>query len=91
MIDPKDKLTADLLGPKRGRPATGKAMTAAERKRKQRQRARMQIFKPGGSFDEIATTDLCAELSAAVTGGKISTFDAIAKELKRRNRENSKP
>ncbi|WP_148264813.1 hypothetical protein [Collimonas fungivorans] len=46
MKDHHDSVTIDLLAEKRprGRPATGRAMTSAERKRLQRERAGRVVF-----------------------------------------------
>lgn len=52
MKDPHDKATADLLQVKRGRgrPATGKAMTPAEKQRAYRERQKSGNAKGNGFF-----------------------------------------
>lgn len=82
---PEDTKTPDLLGePKRrGRPATGKAMTAAERKRAQRERDREAFWKctPAG---EMSTTGLLESLAYAVHRGLSIDAKEIAAELVKR-------
>lgn len=82
---PEDTKTPDMIGePKRrGRPATGKAMTAAERKRAQRERDREAFWKctPAG---EMSTTGLLESLAYAVNRGLSIDAKAIADELVKR-------
>ncbi len=66
---------------KRGRPATGQAKSAAERKREQRERERGQIGQALSSADltmsAVTTTTLCDELAKAINGG----YRQIARDL----------
>lgn len=87
MQDPADNVTADLLKPveapkrKRGRPATGQAKTAAERKAAQRWRDRRAL---GHRLDQVSTRGLADELASAAAMGQVSTAKWLADELLRR-------
>ena len=66
MIDPADHMTLPLIPQtvtkKRGRPATGKARTAAQRKAEQRANVRTKIVAPesdGGKSSESWTLQEC--------------------------------
>ena len=66
MIDPADHMTLPLIPEtvtkKRGRPATGKARTAAQRKAEQRANVRTKIVAPesdGGKSSESWTLQEC--------------------------------
>lgn len=84
MKDAADTRTADLLPTpkKRGRPATGTAMTAAERKRAQREQL------PGFSMDVSITgcsdTALFAAMQRARRDRKIVIAEMLAAEYLRR-------
>lgn len=54
---------------KRGRPATGKAMTAAERKRAQRERDLNAIYDPENNIVNASTRGLAEELAKLVEAG----------------------
>lgn len=64
MKDAADHLTAELFPApkKRGRPATGKAMTAAERKRAQRARDRDQAGMIGDAPNRVPPRVIAATL-----------------------------
>lgn len=87
MQDPADTVTADLLVPveapkrKRGRPATGQAKTAAQRKAEQRARDRQAL---GDRLDQASTRGLADELACAVAMGHVLSAKRFADELLRR-------
>lgn len=91
----EDTKTADLLGePKRrGRPATGQAMSAAERKRAQRMRDR-HAFKAIEGEDgqkkpaEMTITALVENLQYAVSKGWAIDARELADELVKRAEAN---
>ena len=88
MQDPADTVTAELpLARKRGRPATGTAKSAAERKAEQRQRA-VKRFMNGDELDTFTTAMLCEMLPGMVKEGLPNCVGAIAEELTRRASEN---
>lgn len=77
MIDAKDKKTVDLLPApkKRGRPATGHAKSAAERKREQRQRYQDR-------FTEVDVTTLPLEaIYRRISGYVAEGWDEFLPEL----------
>lgn len=82
----EDTLTPDMLGEqkKRGRPATGKAMTAAERQQKRRREATRKIWGPGADLTTASTSDLLEEMAGAVRGGYLYMAEAISAELLKR-------
>ena len=89
MKDPADTAAQPLIPePKRrGRPPTGKAKSAADRKREQRQRARSDMFDAFGDPEKmrvIPTSTLCEGLSVYVSAGYPSVAGAIMRELARR-------
>lgn len=89
MKDAADTKTADMHGEpkKRGRPATGAAKTAAERKRAQRRRDRHNIsnaFHDSKNWSTMPTGTLCEALSSYVTSGFAILAGPIMKELARR-------
>ncbi len=91
MKDKSDLKTVDAFPTpkKRGRPATGNAMSAAERKRLQRSRAAAIRFSMCKT--DIATapvTSLIEELATAVRSGDVDTAKRISAELMRRAKEN---
>lgn len=93
MKDTADKLTADLIEPakKRGRPATGKALTAAERKRRQRERDRHSFTAIEGENGsqaphEMSMSALIENLSYAVSRGWAIDARKLADELVKRAR-----
>ena len=88
-----DKPMHEMVRAKRGRPATGKAMTAAERKRAQRERDRKQIcdrFHIMGNWENITMTALLEGMASAVRAGSALLVEKIAGELARRATENRK-
>ena len=93
MIDTNDKQTADLIGKKRGRPATGQAMTAAERKRRQRAKhSKGTLAGHAENLDPTAkpTTTLLELLSKCVSRGDFQRVQIINRELLKRARINAK-
>lgn len=91
MKDTADKLTAELIEPakKRGRPATGKAMTAAERKRAQRERDRHAFTAIEGESgkkepQDMSVTALIENLQHAVSKGWAIDARELADELVKR-------
>lgn len=92
MIDAKDKQTVDAFK-KRGRPALkGEPMTAAERKRRQRQRA-LDVVREATkakAFDAVSMTALMTELEAAVRHGDLNNVKLITAELTKRAKDNKK-
>lgn len=93
MKDAADNKTPDMIdtAKKRGRPATGKAKTAAERKRAQRKRDRHNMsgaFRNKVDWETITTSALCDELRNCTEGGFPSLTAAIMKELAKRAMKN---
>ncbi len=87
MIDVTYTKTQDLIGDlpkKRGRPSTGRARTAAQRKAEQRARARETFVEGGGDFSTITTPMLCEMLSVHIGQGLGYTSGLIMKELAKR-------
>lgn len=90
MKDAADNKTLEMIGAakKRGRPATGEAKSAAERKREQRNRERNQLGEAlmGDSIfmEKVTTTTLCDELAKAINGGYKQIAKDILDELKKR-------
>ena len=80
MIDKADKKTRDLLGKKRGRPATGQAMTAAERKRQQRARAKKLLTTPG-DLKSLPTSSLVELVAKMVAEGMPENLKQVQREL----------
>jgi hypothetical protein len=93
MIDVTDTKTADLIGDlrkRRGRPPTGTARTAAQRKAEQRARARETFVEGGGVFSAITTPMLCEMLSSYIGQSQGYLSGSIMKELaKRASKSNS--
>lgn len=90
---PEDTKTPDMIGePKRrGRPATGKALTAAERKRRQRERDRHSLTAIEGENGsraphEMSMSALIENLSYAVSRGWAIDARELADELVKRAR-----
>lgn len=70
---------------KRGRPATGKAKTAAERKAKQRRLAVSRIYSATtGELQSVPLTSLFEELQRAMSQGFKHSAERICAELARR-------
>lgn len=91
MKDASDTQTLDLIPTpkKRGRPSTGNALSAAERKRKQRRKAELR-YMPGSSLEidahmaTLSTTALCDTLSKMVSSGFVVFAEDVCRELMRR-------
>lgn len=93
MKDAAATKTMDMISTekKRGRPATGQAKTAAERKREQRRRDSQKIsgaFRNQVEWSTISTGALCEELQKCTEGGFPGLTTAIIKELAKRAMEN---
>lgn len=90
MIDRNDKQTQDAFPAKRrGRPPTGNAMTAAEKKRAQRERDQFAYWgdtKP--DMSAITQTGLLEILAKAVSLGQPHLAKQVADELVRRAKIN---
>jgi hypothetical protein len=86
MKDIKDPGTIEMLPTpkKRGRPSTGKAKTAAERKQDQRQRDIKKQLKE----QEMTTSGLLENLPALIREGHIHLLENHFKELMRRCKAN---
>lgn len=69
MVDPKDNATLPPIDPpkRRGRPPTGRAMSAAERKRRSRENARAK------QVAELTDTQLCEALACELATLKRQT------------------
>lgn len=78
--------------PIRGRPVTGTAMTAAERKRRQRAKHKQGVFRVNNDFDPtgMPVGILLELLSACVSKGDIFRVKRIQKELLKRAENNVK-
>lgn len=87
MIDSKDTKTADLLPApkKRGRPATGHALSAAERKRLQRRRF-ADVCPPGEDLARIPLEALYRKASKFIKWGDDGLLQEVCQELLRRAR-----
>lgn len=85
MIDANDKATVDLIGdaPKRrGRPATGKAKSGAERMREYRSRSSLRVVMAQES--ELSDAELFAALEMAFRRSHSIAFRDCIDELQRR-------
>lgn len=88
MIDKKDRKTIEAF-PKRGRPSTGKALTPAERKKQQRERAKKTIWSSDiPDYSQIPTAMLLESLSFAVSTGAPNIAKAITREIIKRAKAN---
>jgi len=88
--DKNDNKTIDAFpAKKRGRPATGSAMTAADRKRQQRLRD-ANIFSGELDIKDVTVTALIENMSSAVSSGNSGALSMIYKELARRTKLNAK-
>lgn len=79
----------DTTQKKRGRPATGTAMTPAQRKAAQRERALEQVAICE-DMAAVSTTMLCELLPIAVNQGRAYLTQEMAQELLKRAKENSR-
>lgn len=86
MKDPKDKQTIPLIpdAKLRGRPSTGSAMTAAQRKAEQRKRDRRTITNE--NLSDATITALCEQLQHKVSMGDVDLVKGITLELMKRAR-----
>lgn len=93
MKHPTDIHTPDLPGlpsepKKRGRPSTGKALSPAERKRKQRRKERAAAWKDVDYVSKASVAQLVAELVVCVRDGFVELVEAINAELMKRAKVN---
>lgn len=86
MIDKNDKKTISLIptAKNRGRPSTGSAMTAAQRKAEQRKRDRHIITNE--NLSDATITALCEQLQHKVSMGDVDLVKGITLELMKRAR-----
>lgn len=78
-------VTAPQPAPTRGRPPSpGGALTAAQRKRAQRERDRATLWTPGASLDTLPTTALLEALPGLLSAEWPGTLGAVLIELGRR-------
>lgn len=83
--DKNDNKTIDAFPTKkRGRPATGSAMTAAQRKADQRKRDRQLVTSE--NLTDATTTALCEQLQHRVSIGDVDLVKGITLELMKRAR-----
>lgn len=91
MIDTTDKKTIDMLPDapkKRGRPSTGTAMSAAQRKRKSRRMADKRVWS--GNPAEIAkvpTLELAIMVAKMIENGYTNSGEEAMNELNKRYRD----
>lgn len=96
MIDSTDTTTADLFQEpkkKRGRPATGKALSPAERKRRQRRRHVERVrdlMREDVSVSELPMATLTEMLPRLVQWGQSDLVERICAELIVRTETNRK-
>jgi len=86
MIDSRDKKTVDAFTPRRGRPVTGTAMTAAERMAAKRARDRAAINNAvyPADYADVSTSALIESLSEAVRSGSPAAVRKLSAELVKR-------
>lgn len=87
MIDAKDSQTGDLLPvpKKRGRPATGRALSAVERKRLQRKRHK-DVCPPDEDLTQVPLEALYRKASKFIKWGDDGLLQEVCSELLRRAR-----
>lgn len=89
MIDSKDLKTIDAFStPRRGRPSTGVALSAAERMRAKRLRDAEILNQANlnSDYSEVGTTALLEGFADAVTNRYESIAKKLAKELVKRSK-----
>lgn len=88
MKDVADNQTLDLipLPKKRGRPATGKAISAAQRMRESRRRQVKKLGVEGQGVAAMTLTGLYDHLRWAVSHRQVSAVEDVAAELIARTR-----
>lgn len=86
MIDKTDTQTLDAFpAKKRGRPSTGKALTAAERKRAQRARDMKKIVgEKSPDYASATLTALLEQLPYLIANKRTSQVKAITAEINKR-------
>lgn len=87
MTDKKDVHTVDAFPlKKRGRPATGNALTSAQRKARQRAKDWMIVTNSINQLDfkEMTTTGLLEKLGTAISTKNHSLAKALSEELLKR-------
>lgn len=82
----EDLKTIELLPKqaKRGRPTSGKAMSAAERKRAQRAKDKTMLWHKSNAITDVTTEGLLLGLAECVKGGNLAVLEQITAELKAR-------
>ena len=81
MKDPTDTKTADLpLPKKRGRPSTGAARTAAQRKQAQRERDRAAVLYPDEA-NSVTVTGLVEAIGRYAGRGNADLVEVLARDL----------
>ncbi|MCV2216871.1 hypothetical protein [Thauera sp. Sel9] len=95
MKDPADKVTGELIDTpkKRGRPATGRALTPAERMRRMRAReaGQMRAAKEYGGVGALVAMNDAALLKLAgdcMRTGDVEMFGLVMNEMFHRTRRN---
>lgn len=83
----EDTVTAELPLVKRGRPATGKAMTPAERKRAQRERQKKVVWGSEEVLKKAPITSLLAEIPNLMRAGPVlhERLKKVLAEIERRS------
>lgn len=83
MKDPTDTQTTDMhqLPKKRGRPSTGSARTAAERKRAQRKRDAARFSQVPCDYTSVTVTGMLERIATAAKVGMPDALMMYAQEL----------
>lgn len=83
--DINDNSTLPLIPERKspGRPKTGRALSAAEKKRTQRAKDRL-ILEAGEPLDDVSTESISNHMNKAVTAGDIDTLNNCYGELLKR-------
>ena len=84
--NPENRKTDELLPvtKRRGRPPTGQALTAAERKAAQRKRDREHRTLTENELESVTISGLLEHLSSSTRDGRVDDLDRITAELRRR-------
>lgn len=83
MKDPNDLKTTDMhpTPAKRGRPPSGRAISARERKRAQRARDRAAVLAAAGSGAHVTVTALVEALGRHAWAGDLARVETLCREL----------
>lgn len=92
--DTKDNSTLSLIPDvkKRGRPSTGNALSAAERKRRQRNRDSellVKAFSDNADLSLVNTVSLIEHLQRYVANGNLTLAKDVTTELLKRTKQNA--